>query len=118
MKIAFSVNEKSFDSDIHDSLGRAPFFLIYNTNTKEIDFLDHRSAAAHGSSGVRAAQVLADNGIRAVITLQCGENAGKVFRNAEVLVYKAVSGSIRQNIEAFANDRLNLLDKFKPRKHD
>jgi predicted Fe-Mo cluster-binding NifX family protein len=118
MKIAFPVGEKSIDAAIYDSFGRAPYFLIYDTVLTEIQFLDHRAAAELGASGLRAAQVLADNGVRAIVTPQCGENAEKVLRYAEVLVYKPVPGSIRQNIEAFACDRLNLLEEFKQRKND
>ncbi len=118
MKIAFPISEKSIDADINDSFGRAPYFLIYDTVLKETRFLDHRAAADLGASGLRAAQVLADNGIRAIITPQCGENAEKVLRYAEVLVYKPIPGSILQNIEAFTDDKLSLLDEFKPRKND
>ncbi len=113
MKIVFPVSEKSDDANIYDSFGRAPFYLIYNTNSKEVDYLDHRAVVDQGGAGIRAAQVLADNGVKAIITLQCGEYAEKVLRNAEVLVYKAISGSVKQNIEAFINDQLNLLNEFK-----
>ena len=77
MKLAFPVSEKSVDSNIHETFGRAPYYLIYDTNSKEISYLDHRAVVAQGASGFRAAEVLADNGIKAVITLQCGENAEK-----------------------------------------
>jgi predicted Fe-Mo cluster-binding NifX family protein len=118
MKIAFPISEKSADTNIYDSFGRAPFYLIYNTNSKEVDYLDHRAVVAQGGAGIRAAQVLADNGVKAIITSQCGENAEKLLRNAEVLVYKAISGSVKQNIEAFINDQLNLLNEFKQKKHE
>jgi len=118
MKIAFPVMEKTIDSKMNDTLGRAPFFLLYNTNSEEIEYLDHRAVAEQGGSGVRAAQVLADYGVRAVITPHCGENAEKVFRSSEVLVYKAVSGSISRNIEEFKGERLNLMSNFISRKNE
>jgi predicted Fe-Mo cluster-binding NifX family protein len=88
MIIAFPVDEKSMDAKISDTFGRAPFFLIYSTVSEKKEFLDHRHVAAQGGSGVRAAQVLADHGVKAVIALQCGANAEKAFRKAEVLVYQ------------------------------
>lgn len=118
MKIAMPIQEKSMEASIHDAFGRAPYFLLYNTTTKENEFLDHRAAVAQGGSGIRAAQVVADNGVRAVITRQCGENAQKFFSNAEVLVYEAIPGSIQQNIEAFLHDQLHLMSEFKSRKND
>lgn len=113
MKIAFPVNEQSIDSGIHDSFGRAPYYLLYNTTLNEIDYLDHRAVVAQGGAGIRAAQVLADNGVKVIITPQCGENAEKILRNAEVLVYKAIVGTIRENLDAFRTDQLNLISEFK-----
>ena len=118
MKLAFPVSEKSLDANIHKIFGKAPYYLIYNTNSKEMDYLDHRAVVAQGGAGVRAAQVLADNGIKVIITLQCGENAEKILRNAEVLVYKAIPGSVKENTEAFEQNQLNLLDEFKQRNHE
>lgn len=113
MKIAFPVSEKSADANIYASFGRAPFYLIYNTNSKEVDYLDHRAVVAQGAGGIRAAQVLADQGIKVIITQQCGENAEKLLRKAEVLIYKARSESIYDNIDAYLNDQLNLMTEFK-----
>jgi predicted Fe-Mo cluster-binding NifX family protein len=115
MIIALPVDEKSMDARISDNFGRAPFFLICSTVSGEKKFLDHRHVAAQGGSGVRAAQVLADHGVKAVITPQCGVNAEKAFRKAEVLIYQAVPGSIRHNIEALKNDQLHLMVEFKAR---
>ncbi|MBR0598526.1 NifB/NifX family molybdenum-iron cluster-binding protein [Sinanaerobacter chloroacetimidivorans] len=118
MKIAFPVSEKSIESDIYDSFGRAPYFVIYNTISKDIEYLDHRAVVAQGAGGIRAAQVLVDQGIKVIIAQQCGENAEKLLRKAEVLIYKASVGSIRDNIEAYLNDQLNLLNEFKFKKTD
>ncbi len=118
MKIAIPIQDKSMEASIYDAFGRAPYFLLCSTNTKETNFLDHRAVVAQGGSGIRAAQVLADNGVRVVITRQCGENAQRFFRNAEVLVYEAIPGSVQQNIDAFMEDQLHLLSEFKLRKKD
>ncbi|MBR0597162.1 NifB/NifX family molybdenum-iron cluster-binding protein [Sinanaerobacter chloroacetimidivorans] len=109
MKIALPVNEKSFDAVINKCFGRATFFIIYNTHSKEIGYLDHKAVAAQGGGGFRAAQALADNGVKVIITPQCGENAEKLFKNVEVLIYKAILGSIRDNIDAYQKDQLSLL---------
>jgi predicted Fe-Mo cluster-binding NifX family protein len=113
MKIAFPVSEKSMEAGIYDSFGRAPYFVIYNTISKEIDYLDHRAVVEQGAGGIRAAQVLADQGIKVIIAKQLGENAEKLLRKAEVLIYKARSESIYDNIDAYENDQLNLMIEFK-----
>lgn len=111
MKIAIPAENKSIKSDVYKSFGRAPFFLLYNTVTKESEFLDNRAVVSQGGAGIRAAQVIADNGVKALITLRLGENAEKVLKNGEVFAYKAVPGSLQHNIDEFISQKLNLLNE-------
>lgn len=117
MKIVIPIEEKSIKSNINDSLGRAPYFLIYSTATKECEFLDNRAVVEQGAAGIRAAQVIADNGARAVITNRCGENAEKLFRKAEVFVYEAKEGNAERNIAYFNDNKLSLLSNFHSSHH-
>lgn len=112
MKIAIPIEKKSIKSNINSSLGRAPYFLIYSTVTKQTEFLDNRAVVEKGGAGLRAAQVIADNGARAVITHRCGENAEKFFRKAEVFVYQAKEGNALENIAYFNENKLSLLKEF------
>lgn len=112
MKIAVPIEVKTLKSNIHNYLGRAPYFLIYSTVTKEYEFLDNRAVAEQGGAGIRAAQVIADNGVSAVIANRCGENAEKLFRNAEVFVYEAKEGNAEENINYLKENKLSLLNEF------
>lgn len=112
MKIAIPAEEKSMDSNINESFGRTPYILLYNTITKESEFLDNSAVVAQGGAGVRVAQVVADNGIKALITLRCGENAEKALSSAEVLIYKGINETVKRNIEKFIAEELYLLDEF------
>ena len=112
MKIAMPVEEKSLDALISSSFGRAHYLLIYNTINKESTFLDHRASVSKGAAGIRASEVIADNGVKALLTPRCGENTHKILNNAEVLIYKSLSGTVKQNIDAFLSDQLTLLTEF------
>jgi predicted Fe-Mo cluster-binding NifX family protein len=112
MKIAIPTEDKSMNAAVYESFGRAPYILLYNTITKESEFLDNSAVVAQGGAGVRVAQVVADNGIKALITMRCGENAEKVLSSAEVIIYKAIQGTVKQNIEKFISEELYLLDGF------
>ncbi|WP_326907696.1 NifB/NifX family molybdenum-iron cluster-binding protein [Sedimentibacter sp. MB31-C6] len=117
MKIAIPIDEKSMESSVCQSFGRAPYFLFYNTVTKEEEFLDNSAVASQGGAGIRAAQVVVDNANKALITPRCGENAEKVLTKAEVFVYKSISGTVKENIEAFTSNELSLLHDFHPGFH-
>jgi len=112
MKIAIPVNEQSPDTEVCPSFGRAPYFLFYDSTTKETYYLDNAAVASQGGAGIRAAQVIADHGVKALITPRCGENAAEVLGKAEVFVYRSIPGTAMQNIEAHLNGELPLLSEF------
>lgn len=112
MRIALPAEKKSMDADVYQSFGRTPYILLYNTVTKESEFLDNSAVVSQGGAGIRVAQVIVDNGTKALITLRCGENAEKVLSKAEVLIYKAISGTVKQNIDKFISEELHMFNEF------
>ena len=79
MKIAIPVDNASINTTICISFGRTPYFLIYDTETKEAVFLDNSAAASQGGAGIKAAQTIVDSKAEALITPRCGENAAEVL---------------------------------------
>jgi predicted Fe-Mo cluster-binding NifX family protein len=73
-----------------------PLFPAVQYRSGEANYLDNSAAASQGGAGIRAAQVIADHGARALITPRCGENVQKALSGAEVLIYKALPGTVRR----------------------
>jgi predicted Fe-Mo cluster-binding NifX family protein len=117
MKIALPTDEKSIESPVSLSFGRAPYFLLYSTVTQEVVFFDNNAAASHGGAGIKAAQFIADLGANVLLAPRCGENAGQVLTKSEVLVYQTLQGTAKQNIDAYVANKLNLLAGFHPGFH-
>ncbi len=109
MNIAIPVNDKDLNSGVCPSFGRAPYFLIYNTETKESDFLENLAANSRGGAGIKAAQTIVDRQVSEVILPRCGENAADVLKSADIKLYKTISEEINENIDAFLGDKLRLL---------
>jgi len=112
MKIAIPVNDKSMESCVGSTFGRTNYFLIYDTETKENSFVDNSAAASQGGAGIKAAQTVVDSQVEALITPQCGENAAKVIQESNIKIYKIINDSIQDNINAFNNGKLSLLEKI------
>ncbi len=113
MKIALPVEEKTLDTPVCVSFGRTPLFVLFNTENGEFEFIDNSTAAAsQGGAGIKAAQLLADKGAEAVITIRCGENAAEVLNPAEIALYKAVDGTAHDNIEKFKLGELSPLNQI------
>lgn len=112
MKIAIPVDDKSMETTVCPSFGRTPYFLIYDTESRESIFLDNSAAASQGGAGIKAAQTVVDNGVSALLTPRCGENAAKVLEEANIKMYKTINDSVKDNIESFKEMKLSLLEDF------
>lgn len=112
MKIAIPVDDKNMETNVYQSFGRTPYFLIYDTETKESVFIDNSAAASQGGAGIKAAQTIVDNKVSAIITPRCGENAAEVIKSADIKIYKTKDTSARNNINAFNDGKLLLLQEI------
>ncbi|PKM51217.1 MAG: dinitrogenase iron-molybdenum cofactor biosynthesis protein [Firmicutes bacterium HGW-Firmicutes-7] len=110
MKIAIPVDDKSVETHICQSFGRTQYFLIYDTETKEKIFLDNRAAGSQGGAGIKAAQTVVDNNVNVLLTPRCGENAAGVIKAGNIKIYKTISESIQDNIQAYIDGKLSLLE--------
>lgn len=112
MKVAIPVDEKKLEANVSESFGRAPAFLIYNTDTKESTFLDNTAADSTGGAGIKAVQIIVDCQVQALLTPRCGQNAADVLKEAEIHIYRSHPGSAKANIDAFAENQLEILDEI------
>ncbi len=112
MRIAIPADKNNLDSDVCASFGRAPYFLIYDTENKESVFIENTSAASTGGAGIKAAQTIVDNKINALLTPRCGENAANVIKAADIKIYKTREGALKENISAFIEGELFSLDEI------
>lgn len=113
MKIAIPVDEKEMATNVCVSFGRTPYFLIYDTETNESIFLDNSEAAAStGGAGIKAAQMIVDNKVNALLTPRCGENAAQVLKPANIEIFKTTGTSAKDNINDFIDGKLPLLEEI------
>ncbi len=111
MIIALPVDENKLESTICISFGRTPYFLIYDTETDTHTFIENLAAESQGGAGIKAAQTIVDQKIGALITPRCGENAAEVCIEAGVKLYRSEGKSIVENIDAFKNSKLAILNE-------
>jgi len=112
MKIAIPVNDKSLETLVSESFGRANYFFIFDTENNESIIIDNTATNAQGAAGIKAAQTIVDENINILITPQCGQNAANVLKSADIKLYKAINNSIQDNLNAFNEGKLSLLDNI------
>jgi predicted Fe-Mo cluster-binding NifX family protein len=90
------------DSDIDPRFGRAPYFLILDPSAQQIEVVRNPYLEDAQGSGIRAAQMLVDKGVRIILTGQVGPKADQVLSAAGVQIISGASGTIREAIQNFA----------------
>ena len=108
MKIAIPVDINK--QDVCPAFGRAPYFMIWEDGQETL--LDNPAANAQGGAGLQAAQFILDQGVNAVITPRCGQNAADVFNAAGMEIYKTRSTLALDNIKDLQNGTLEKLTHF------
>lgn len=112
MKIAIPADEKSLAVNVGQSFGRSPYFLVADSGDLSFSAVENRAVAAEGGAGVQAAQTVVDCGAEAVITFRCGQNAASVLQAAGIKLFKAVSGTVRENVEKCREGKLEELTEI------
>lgn len=112
MKIAMPVENNSIEASVCPSFGRTPYFLVYDLDTNRSSFIDNSAAASSGGAGIKAAQLIVDSKVDALLTPRCGQNAADVLNEASVSIYKITSMSIKENIDNFVDGKLDLLEEI------
>jgi predicted Fe-Mo cluster-binding NifX family protein len=103
MKIVISSSGPDLDSAVDPRFGRAAFLLIINSDSGElIESIDNSAGQdAEQGAGIKAAALVAEKGVQAVLTGRLGPKAMAVVEKANIKVVDDVSGTVRNAIEKF-----------------
>jgi predicted Fe-Mo cluster-binding NifX family protein len=101
MKIAIASTKKSLISNVADVFGRADYFIIIDTESKNvIDILDNFEAkAASRGAGVIAATLVANSGVVMVFSGKIGPTASRILEQSLVSHTGGMSGTIAEVID-------------------
>jgi predicted Fe-Mo cluster-binding NifX family protein len=105
MKIAISATGPTLDAEVDPRFGRCQYFIIADTETLEFEALKNSSVASSSGAGISAAQTIADKGVQAVLTGNCGPNAYQVLSSTGIEVVIGVSGKVKEAIEGYKSGK-------------
>lgn len=108
MKIGISSTGKDLESDVDMRFGRCPYFLIVKIEDKEIKevkSIENTAAMQAGGAGVTSAQIVANEKVEAVITVNMGPRAFSVFAQLGIKVYQG-QGKIKDVVQQFIDGKL------------
>ncbi|MCT4686014.1 NifB/NifX family molybdenum-iron cluster-binding protein [Vallitalea sp.] len=111
MKVCISSTVDSINGLTDGRFGRCPFYAIYDDETKEYEFVENEGAKAAQGAGIKAAQIVVDNGVDIVITGNLGPNAIRVLQAGNIKIFKMLGDNIKEQIEYYNEGKLISIDK-------
>ena len=111
MKIAVTSTGTNLDSEVDPRFGRAPYFLIVDSETFEFEVLDNKeNVNALKGAGIQAAGMVSKKGAEVLLTGFCGPNAFKAMSAAKIGVANNAGGTVREAVQAYLDGKLPLAD--------
>jgi len=109
MKIAVSAAEGSLDANVDPRFGRCAYFIIVEIEGNEIknhEVVSNKSIEATRGAGIQAAQTVANEGVKVVITGSIGPNAFNVLNQTGIKVVTGVSGKVSDAVKKYLKEEL------------
>ena len=111
MNIAVTATGPSMDAKVDPRFGRCPCFLIVETDTLKSEAFENPNVMLGGGAGIQSAQLMAERGIKHVLTGNCGPNAYQTLSAAGIGVIIGCSGKISDVIAQFKAGQLNAAEE-------
>lgn len=99
MKVAITVANSTGSPILEPRFGRAPFFLILDTESNEIAYIENPATEENHGAGVMAAQTLSDAGVTIAVSGKFGPNG-----------YRALQ---QMGIDCFVFDKLSTVEDIR-----
>lgn len=92
MKLCITATGKDIDANVDTRFGRAPWFLIVDTDTGTIiEAVENHAATQGQGAGIAATKLLSDKNIDAILTGTVGPNAAQVFETTGISLVEGLS---------------------------
>lgn len=112
MRLAVSAQGEGLDSSVDQRFGRAPWFVIVDTNGGAGEAIrNEQNLEAAQGAGIQAAQTIANRNVDAVVTGHCGPKAFRILTAAGVGVYLGAQGSVSNAVEQFRKRQLTKAEQ-------
>jgi predicted Fe-Mo cluster-binding NifX family protein len=103
--ICISATEPNLDAQLDPRFGRCAYLIIVDSNTMQFSAIPNLGTDMSGGAGIHAAQTIANEGAKIVITGNVGPNSFKALSAAGIEVITGASGTVKEVVENFKKGR-------------
>ena len=102
MKLCITAAGNDLSSATDSAFGRAPWFVIVDTDSGAFEAIENTSVNASQGAGIAAAQAMADKNVQAILTGRLGPKAQAALSAAGITMYEGlVQTTVGQALEQF-----------------
>lgn len=105
-KIAIPAMGNTIDAFISDSLGRAPFIIIYDVETQKLECFENPGFTLKDGSGLKVTELILENKANILLTREIGTKAYSVLMKEHIDIHLLNSGgTVNSAIKKFLTDQ-------------
>jgi len=109
MKICMpTIGKEGLNENVHNHLGSAKYFAIYDTESKEI-FSVENDNVNHNHGACQPLQAIANQNVDVILTSGMGGQAIQLLNNGGIKVYILEGGTVKESIDKFESNSLKEL---------
>ncbi|MFA7080196.1 MAG: NifB/NifX family molybdenum-iron cluster-binding protein [Candidatus Bathyarchaeia archaeon] len=106
MKICLTSQGDNLNALIDPKFGRCEYLIIAETETSQVEVIPNMAAGTRGGAGIKAAQTIADKGVKVLITGNFGPNSFKTLSAANIEIMICTSGTVQEALEKYKKGEL------------
>jgi predicted Fe-Mo cluster-binding NifX family protein len=109
MKICITSTGENLDSAVEPRFGRCAYFIIVDPDDLKFKAIANPNVSAVGGAGIQSAQLIANEGVEAVITGNVGPNAFQALSSAKIKMFKVAGVTVKEAVQKYKEGKLKEL---------
>ena len=110
MKLAVCAQEEGLNAVTDSRFGRCAYFVVVDpADGSVVQSLRNEGVEASGGAGPKAAQLLSDAGVDAVVVGNLGPKAQTALKAAGIEVYGGLAGTVEATVEKYNQGNLGKM---------
>ena len=106
MKVAVTAMGSTLQSVVDPRFGRCSVFVIVDTDDMTFEAVENENWRLGGEAGIESAKFIANRGVKAVLTGNCGPKAHQTLSAASIDVVVGCSGHVAEVVARFSSRQL------------
>ncbi len=109
MLIAITSEGLAPSSLVAEKFGKAPFIIIYDTDTNTFEPLRNPYANLVGGAGIQTSQFIIERNVGILIASEIGLNPLRLLNSANVEVYSCFKKQVKEVVKEFVEGKLSSI---------